>query len=60
LWFIATLWFAQSGKDTIVYNLPLVNGKLQYDGSIDVKGRNRTELSDVAKKGYILILRKIN
>lgn len=50
LLFITTVGFAQRAKDTLIYNLPMVNDKLQYDGSIDVKGHNRAELSAIAKK----------
>lgn len=44
--------FSQTGKDTLVYNLPLVNGKLTYTDSVRVKGHNKAELDTAAKKWF--------
>jgi hypothetical protein len=43
---------AQKGKDTIVYNLPIVDGKLVYSDSVAVKGRSRIVLDSIAKKWF--------
>lgn len=53
---IKNLAIGQKGKDTIVYNLPTVNGKLTYIDSIKVKGHSRALLDSTAKKwltGYM-------
>ena len=42
--------FAQKGKDTVVYNLPVINGKLTYTDSIRVQGHNKVILDSAAKK----------
>ncbi|ASU33441.1 hypothetical protein [Mucilaginibacter xinganensis] len=47
---IAKTGLAQKGKDTIVYKLPVVNGKLMYADSIQVKGHNKSVLDSAAKK----------
>ncbi len=47
---LAKAGFAQKPIDSLIYNLPVVNGKLMYSGYADVKGRNRTELDSIAKK----------
>ncbi|WP_184548508.1 hypothetical protein [Mucilaginibacter sp. FT3.2] len=44
--------FAQKGKDTIVYNLPVVNGKLLYTDTIAVKGADSTALDSKAKTWF--------
>lgn len=44
--------FAQKDKDTTVYNLPEVNGKLVYKDSIFVKGRSDVMLDSLAKKWF--------
>ncbi|MDB5089532.1 MAG: hypothetical protein JWR09_3526 [Mucilaginibacter sp.] len=41
---------AQNGKDTIVFKLPVVNGKLTYTDSIGVQGHNKAVLDSAAKK----------
>jgi hypothetical protein len=50
LLFITKTGFAQKPKDTLIYNLPVVNGKLIYTGYADVKGRDKAELDSIAKK----------
>jgi len=45
--------FAQTGKDTIVYNLPVVNGHLLYADSINVKGRSAAQLDTAAKHWFL-------
>jgi hypothetical protein len=47
---IANTGLAQKGKDTTVYNLPVVNGKLVYADSIKVQGHNKSVLDSAAKK----------
>jgi hypothetical protein len=49
---LANASFAQKGKDTVVYNLPVFNGKLIYTDSIEVKGRDSTTLDTIAKKWF--------
>jgi hypothetical protein len=49
---VTNVGFAQKGKDTIVYNLPMVNGKLVYSDSVSVKGRNKIVLDSIAKKWF--------
>jgi hypothetical protein len=52
--------FAQTGKDTVVYNLPTVDGHLVYTGSISLKNKSKVELDTAAKKkGFPAILRFI-
>ena len=47
---IAKTGLAQKGKDTIVYKLPVVDGKLTYTDSIKVQGHNKAVLDSAAKK----------
>jgi len=47
---IAKIGLAQKGKDTIVYKLPVINGKLTYTDSITVQGHNKAVLDSAAKK----------
>jgi hypothetical protein len=47
---IANTIFAQKDKDSVVNNLPVVNGKLIYTDSITVKGHSRATLDNAAKK----------
>jgi len=49
---LANACFAQKGKDTVVYNLPVFDGKLIYTDSIEVKGRDSTTLDTMAKKWF--------
>jgi hypothetical protein len=49
LLFISGAIFAQSSKDTLIYNLPVVNGKLVYTGNGTAKGRDKKTLDSVAK-----------
>lgn len=51
--FAAMTSFCQTGKDTVVYNLPVVNGKLIYTGSVDLKNRNKMSI-DTAAKNWLL------
>jgi len=44
--------FGQKKRDTLIYNLPVVNDKLIYEGSRSVIGRNRAELDTLAKNWY--------
>jgi hypothetical protein len=50
---IANAVFAQKGKDTVVYNLPVVNDKLVYEDSVNVKGRSKASLDSTVKKWFI-------
>jgi len=50
---IANAAFAQKGKDTVVYNLPVVSGKLVYADSIKVPGHSKAVLDSAAKKWLI-------
>jgi len=44
---------AQKGdKDTLIYNLPVVNGRLIYEGSGKVNGRDRATLDSTAKQWF--------
>ena len=52
---IATGVFAQKAKDTLIYNLPVENGRLIYKDSITLKGRSKASLDTAAVswfKGY--------
>ncbi|MBB6108446.1 DUF4468 domain-containing protein [Mucilaginibacter lappiensis] len=49
---IAKTCFAQKAKDSIVYNLPVINDKLIYTDSIEVKGRDSISLDTMAKKWF--------
>jgi hypothetical protein len=44
--------FAQTGKDTVVYNLPTVNGHLVYTDSVTVKGHSKARLDTAAKQWF--------
>jgi hypothetical protein len=48
--FIAKTGLAQKDKDTVVYNLPVVDGKLVYTGTVNVTGHNSAKLDSSAKK----------
>jgi hypothetical protein len=48
--FLVKAGFAQTGKDTVVYNLPVVDGKLIYADSVEVKGHNKAKLDSISKK----------
>lgn len=39
---------AQTGKDTVVYNLPMTNGKLVYAGDVNMNGRSRSAFDSAA------------
>jgi len=59
----ATAGFAQTDKDSLANNMPLVNGRLVYADSISVTGHSRKMLEDTAKKwfaGYFKIYRPDN
>jgi hypothetical protein len=43
---------AQTDKDSLVYNLPLVKGKLTYADTIKVKGHSQAQLDTAAKKWF--------
>jgi len=45
--------FAQTGKDSVVYNLPVVNGKLTYTDSVNVKGHSKAALDTTLKKWFL-------
>jgi len=49
---LAKTCFAQKAKDTLVYNLPVINDKLIYTDSIEVKGRDSISLDSTAKKWF--------
>ena len=50
---IANACFAQKDKDSVVNNLPMVNGRLVYADSIMVKGHSKATLESAAKKWLI-------
>jgi hypothetical protein len=50
--FSTKISFAQYGKDTIIYNLPIVNDKLIYKDSVAVPNKNQSILSEEAKKWF--------
>ncbi|MES2110443.1 MAG: DUF4468 domain-containing protein [Bacteroidota bacterium] len=43
---------AQNEKDTLVYKMPVIDGKLIYKDSIELKGRKKTMMDSVAKKWF--------
>jgi hypothetical protein len=47
--FVTKAGFAQKDKDTVVYNLPVVDGKLVYTGSVNLNGHDRAKLDSNAK-----------
>lgn len=51
--FIAKTGLAQKDKDTSVYNLPVVNGKLVYTATINVSAHDSAKLDSNAKKWVI-------
>ncbi|MCR8558029.1 DUF4468 domain-containing protein [Mucilaginibacter sp. BJC16-A38] len=57
---LAKVGIGQTSKDSIVYNLPVINGKLVYADSIIVKGHDKAILDTTAKKwfkGYFKVYR---
>jgi hypothetical protein len=44
--------FAQKNKDSLVNNMPVIDGKLTYTDSITVKDRNGVVLDSLAKKWF--------
>jgi len=48
----STAVLAQQDKDTLIYNLPVVNGKLIYSGIGKAAGRNRSTLDTIAKNWF--------
>jgi len=46
---ISKAGLAQNDKDTLVYNLPVVDGKLVYADSVNIKGHSRAVLDSTAK-----------
>lgn len=50
---IANVGLSQEGKDSVIYGMPVVNGKLFYGDSIELKGRNRVSLDSTAKKWFV-------
>ena len=47
---IANAAFAQKDKDSVINNLPMVNGRLIYADRIAVKGHSKAKLDSIAKK----------
>ena len=45
--------FAQSPKDTVVTQVPTVNGRILYTDSLIVKGRSKHVLDSIAQNWYI-------
>ena len=41
--------YAQTAKDTLIYNLPVINNKLIYEGNGKVAGRNKADLDSLLK-----------
>ncbi|MDB4903905.1 MAG: hypothetical protein JWQ63_3186 [Mucilaginibacter sp.] len=48
--FLTRTCFAQKDKDTLISNLPMINGSLVYTDSIKVKDHSRIMLDSTAKK----------
>ena len=44
--------FAQANKDSLIYQLPVVNGKLVYTDSVSVNKFGKTALDSMAKKWF--------
>jgi len=44
--------FAQKPKDTLIYNLPVVNDKLTYQGNCTVNGKSRLVLENSTKNWF--------
>ena len=40
---------AQTAKDTLIYNLPVINNKLIYEGNGKTEGRNKADLDSLLK-----------
>ena len=49
----AKISFAQNPKDTMVTNVPTVNGRILYTDSLMVKGRSKHVLDSIAQNWYI-------
>jgi len=49
----ARISFAQNSKDTMVTQVPTVNGRILYTDSIKVKGRSKHVLDSIAQNWYI-------
>jgi len=49
---IANADFAQKGKDTVVYNLPVVNGRVVYTDSINIKGKSKAVLDSAVQRWF--------
>jgi hypothetical protein len=47
--FLVSKASAQKAKDTLIYNLPVVNDKLIYQGAGSVPGRDKATLDSLAK-----------
>lgn len=48
--FMVIAGFAQKEKDSIVYQMPMVNGRVVYTGSVNVENRSKAALDSVAEK----------
>ena len=49
----AKISFAQSPKDTMVTNVPTINGRILYTDSLVIKGRSKHVLDSIAQNWYI-------
>jgi len=49
---ITAAGFAQSDKDSLVYNLPVVNGMLLYKDSVTLNNHSAVKLDSTAKKWF--------
>ncbi len=51
--FFTKIAFSQSEKDTVVYNMPVVDGKLTYADSVKVSGHSKAILDTALKKWFL-------
>jgi Domain of unknown function (DUF4468) with TBP-like fold len=50
--FMSIAAFAQSDKDSVINSLPVVDGKLVYTDSVNVKNQSKAHLDSIAKKWF--------
>jgi len=49
----ANVALAQNEKDSLVYKMPVINGKLIYKDSVELKGGKKVVMDSIAKKWFL-------